>query len=209
MKRILTCVLTVLLGLCCFTACNNSGGESSASSESKATNNIQIVQNEVTLMVGESVQLEATIDLENVYIFWSIRDENIATVSDNGLLTGVAEGETICYASFSGEKSMCLVKVVGATAQPLLSATTPYIDGITLFVGDTFNPLVTVKVGDLICEDAQIEYIIADTEKGIFGVEDGSIVAYGIGSATLTIKATYGEQKVELTIPVSVLDSKA
>ena len=201
MKRILTCVLTVLLGLCCFTACNNSGGESSASSESKSTNNIQIVQNEVTLTVGESVQLEATIDLENVYIFWSIRDENVATVSDNGLLTGVAEGETICYASFSGEKSMCLVKVVGATA--------PYIDGITLFVGDTFNPLVTVKVGDLICEDAQIEYIIADTDKGIFGVEDGSIVAYGIGNATLTIKATYGEQKVELTIPVSVLDSKA
>ncbi len=208
MKKILSCILTVLLGLCCLAACNG-GGESSSSStgtESGNTNNLHITQNEVTLSVGESVQLEATIDMENVYIFWSVRDENVASVSDDGVITGVAEGETICYASFGGEKAMCLVKVLGESAKPLLSATTPYTDGITLFVGDTFDPLITVKLGDAVFNDAQIEYAVAEAEADVVGVEDGVIVARGSGNATVSVKVTYEEQTVSLSLAVSVLE---
>lgn len=205
MKRIVYCILTVLLGLGCLTACNK-GGENSSSSEqtsTKETNNLHITTNEVTLSVGESVQLEATVDMENVFIFWSVRDENIATVTTGGLLTAVAEGETICYATFAGETSMCLVKVLGETAKPLLSVNSQYADGIKLLVGDSFDPSIVVKLGDSIVNDAAIEYSVSDAS--VAGVEDGEIIAKGVGDATVSVKVTYGEETVSLSLPVSVV----
>ena len=107
MKRIVCLIVTILLGLCCFSACAKGEGD-----KEKVAYNLHITQNEITLSVGETVQLEATSDVENAYIFWSVRDADIAMISSEGLLTGVTEGETICYASFGGEKAMCLVKVL-------------------------------------------------------------------------------------------------
>ena len=204
MKRILSCILTVLLGVCCFTACkgDDESSSSSTSTESSTSYNLHITQNEVTLAVGESVQLEATIDIENVYVFWSIRDESVATVSDEGVITGVSAGETICYASFGSEKSMCLVKVLEETAKPLLSVTTPYTDGITLFVGDTFDPLLAVKLGDAVLTDAQIEYVV--TGAGV-SVKDGMLVAESVANATVAVKVVYGEQTAELSLSVTVI----
>lgn len=204
MKRIISCILTVLLGVCCFTACkgNDESSFSSTSVESSDTYNLHIAQNEVALVVGESVQLEATIDIENVYIFWSVRDENIATVSDEGVVTGVEAGETICYASFGNEKAMCLVKVLEETVQPLLSVTTPYTDEITLFVGDTFDPLITVKLGDSVFKDAQIEYFV--TGAGV-SVKDGMLVADSTGNATVTVKVSSEGQTASLSLTVRVI----
>ena len=206
MKKIVCCIVTLLLGLCCFAACGKGGETSSGEAGVSESNNLHITQSEITLAVGESMQLEATLDLESVYIFWSVRDEHIATVSDEGLITGVAEGETICYASFGGEKAMCLVKVLGESAKPLLSVTTPYTDGITLFVGDTFNPLITVKLGDEICDGANIDYVISDAEKGIVDVEKGELFAADVGNATVSVEVTYEGQSASLSLSVTVLE---
>lgn len=200
MKRIVCLIVTILLGLCCFSACTKGEGD-----KEKVAYNLHITQNEITLSVGETVQLEATSDVENAYIFWSVRDADIAMISSEGLLTGVTEGETICYASFGGEKAMCLVKVLGESAKPLLSVTTPYTDGITIFVGDTFNPLISVKLGDDVCDEAKIEYTVAENESAIVVVENGEIVALGEGDATVSVKVTYDEEVVSLDLRVSVL----
>ena len=202
MKKILYLILTLLLGLCCLTACADDEVSSSSSSSEKQdasnTTTIHITQNDVTLTVGESIQLGATADIEGVYIFWSVRDESIATITDDGLITGVSEGQTICYASYDGQTAMCLVKVVAETAQPLLSVSTPYTDGLSLYVGDSFDPLITVKLGDSVFDGATIEYVVA--EKGVVDVVDGKITASGTGSATVSVKVTYGEQTASLSL---------
>lgn len=200
MKRIVCCIVSILLGLACFVACTNATETSSSE-----TYNLHVAQSEITLSVGESVQLEATLDLEGVYIFWSVRDEDIATVSDEGLITGVSEGETICYASFGGEKAMCLVKVLGESAKPLLSATTPYTEGITLYVGDSFDPLISAKLGDEACKDAKVSYEVSAAD--VVSVENGEIVALGVGEATVSVKVSYEGQTASLTLNVSVVEN--
>ena len=210
MKRIVYCILTILLGICCLTACAGgdnpaNSSEQTSTSETKKTNNLHITTNEVILSVGESMQLEATVDIENAYIFWSVRDENIATVSSTGVITGVSEGETICYASFAGESAMCLVKVLPEVAKPLLSVSTPYQDGITLFEGDHFDPLLSVKLGDDVISDATLQFEVSNT--AVVEVFDGVLVACGVGEATVTVKATYGAQEASVSFTVSVVNA--
>ena len=211
MRKIIYCIVTILLGICCFTACkgeDESSSLQSSHSEQSSQNDsssagIEITQSGVEVSVGESVQLETIVENENIFLFWSVRDENIATVSDEGLVTGVAEGQTICYVSYGNETAMCLIKVLPEKAKPLLSVYSPYQeDGIKIFVGDVFDPSITVKLGDSICNSAQIEYVI--TGSGI-SMQEGMLVADSVGDATVTVKVTYGEQTAELSLSVTVI----
>lgn len=204
MRKILYCILTLILSCTCFAACaKQETSQSTGQTSSSNANSIEFVENEITITAGESLQLEVVTSKQNVYVFWETRDENIATVTDEGLITGVAEGQTICYASFGGVKAICLVKVLAPTAAPMLSVTTPYAEGVTLSVGDTFDPLLSVKMGDDVVDGAEIEYSVA--EAGVVGVENGKIVALGVGNATVSVSVLYGEESASLSIPVSVV----
>lgn len=210
MKKIVCCILTVLLGLSCLIACqdsaeSSSSSEQTSSSEIKQTNNLHITTNEVILSVGESTQLVATSDIENAYIFWSVRDENIATISNEGVVTGISEGETICYAFFAGETAMCLVRVLPEVAKPMLSISTPYQEGITLLEGSQFNPLLSVKLGDDAFNDATLQYEVSDT--AVVEVVDGVLVAHTVGEVTVTVTAIYGTQEASVSFTVGVVNA--
>ncbi len=168
---------------------------------------VQFVENEITISVGESAQAKVITSKENVYIFWSIRDENIATVTDKGVITGLAEGQTICYAAFGGETAICLVKVTAEETTPMLSVSTPYQEGITICVEDTFDPLLTVRLGDTVLEDAQIEYSVSAPD--IVTVSDGVIVACGVGNATVSVEVTYEGQTTSLSLAVQVFEARS
>lgn len=203
MKRLL-CVIIALTCLLCFFSCGKGKEDSSSSSEGK-NGTIAFVQNEVTISIGESVQVEVETTKKNVFIFWSIRDENLATVSDDGVITGLAEGQTICYAEFAGERVMCLVKIVSPQAMPLLSISVPYEgESVTLYVGDSLAINAIVRLGDSVVTDAQVEYEITQTD--IVQVEGNELVGEKVGEATVLIRATYENQVASLTLTVKVVE---
>ena len=203
MKRLL-CVIIALMCLPCFFSCGKGKEDSSSSSEGKK-GTIAFVQNEVTISVGESVQVEVETTKKNVFIFWSIRDENLATVSDDGVITALAEGQTICYAEFAGERVMCLVKIVSSQAKPLLSISVPYEgESVTLYVGDSLAINAIVRLGDSVVTDAQVEYEITQTD--IVQVEGNEMVGEKVGEATVLIRATYENQVASLTLTVKVVE---
>ncbi len=203
MKRLL-CVIMALMCLLCFFSCGKGKKDSSSSSEGK-NGTIAFVQNEVTISIGESVQLEVETTKKNVFIFWSIRDENLATVSDDGVITALAEGQTICYAEFAGERVMCLVKIVSPQAMPLLSISVPYEgESVTLYVGDSLAINEIVRLGDSVVTDAQVEYEITQTD--IVQVEGNKMVGKKVGEATVLIRATYENQVASLTLTVKVVE---
>lgn len=74
-------------------------------------------KSEVALKVGETEQLTATVrpsDASLEGVVWSSSDENVATVSDNGLVTATGEGSALITASSSSNpkvKAVCEVKV--------------------------------------------------------------------------------------------------
>ena len=203
MKRLLF-VIIALTCLLCFFSCGKGNEDSSSSSEGK-NGTIAFVQNEVTISIGESVQVEIETTKKNVFIFWSIRDENLATVSDDGVITALAEGQTICYAEFAGERVMCLVKIVSSQAMPLLSISVPYEgESVTLYVGDSLAINAIVRLGDSVVTDAQVEYEITQTD--IVQVEGNEMVGEKVGEATVLIRATYENQVASLTLTVKVVE---
>ena len=97
MKRFLYCFFAMLLCAFCFSACKQEEPvDSSSTSEVKESSAIAFVQNEITLAIGDSVQAEIETSKKNVFVFWSIRDENLATVSNDGVITDLTErGKTL------------------------------------------------------------------------------------------------------------------
>ncbi len=81
-----------------------------------AVESISISDSEIDLFVNDTYQLTATITPEDVTdnkITWKSLRREIATVSENGLVTAVGEGQTIIYASSSnGLTAECIVNVI-------------------------------------------------------------------------------------------------
>ena len=74
---------------------------------------ISLNTNSLSLYVGDSGNLTATLDPANApdQITWETSDENIAAVDQNGLVTGVAAGEATITATANGHSDSCTVTV--------------------------------------------------------------------------------------------------
>ncbi len=68
---------------------------------------LELTPTSATLKVGETQQLVANIAVDE----WKTSDEKIATVSNSGLVTAVAEGTAIVSATANGTTKTCVVKV--------------------------------------------------------------------------------------------------
>ncbi len=68
---------------------------------------LELTPSSATLKVGETQQLVANIAVDE----WKTSDEKIATVSNSGLVTAVAEGTAIVSATANGTTKTCVVKV--------------------------------------------------------------------------------------------------
>ena len=68
---------------------------------------LELTPTSTTLKVGETEQLVANITVDE----WKSSDEKIATVSNSGLVTAVAEGTAIISATANGTTKTCVVKV--------------------------------------------------------------------------------------------------
>ena len=211
MKKIIYCFFVMLICSLCFFACDkgeDSSVESSQTSSSVTSEekepNIYFVNNEITVVLGKTAKAEIVTSKNNVFIFWSIRDGNLASVSNDGTITGLALGETICYAEFAGEKVMCLIKIVEQQATPMLSVSVPYENAtVALYVGDTLNLKASVKLGDSILSEAEVTYTVSNTD--VVSVEEGKATALAEGTATVTITATYEGQSATMQLTVNVV----
>ncbi len=209
MKRILYCIFVTLLCAICLTACGGkSGGSSSNGNTSTSTEETQkqisFVHNEITLSVGESIQAEVETSKANVYIAWSIRDPEVATISNKGVITALTEGQTICYAKFGGETAMCLVKVTKKQATPMLSVSVAFEnDQITLYAGEELPLGTVVKLGDSVVDGAEIEYNVDDSLTA--HVDGDVVIGDAVGSTTIVINVAYEGQTSSMSLTVNVV----
>ena len=182
-----------------FSACNKS---ESSESVKKA---VEFTRAEITLEVGESVQAEVATSKAGVFVFFSMADERIAKINGNGVITAVAEGETICFAEFGGETARCAVKVIPKQAKPMLSVSTPYKDNkLVMYVGSSIDLQLDVKMGDGIVIDVQKSYEVADGQ--VASVENEKVNALKVGETTITVRVVNGEQTAEITLLIQVVE---
>lgn len=201
MKKIVYCLLAMLFSIFCFSACGDNSKNSAGNTDSQPA--VAFVNNEITIAVGESAQVEVVTAKKNMFVFWTIRDENIATISPEGVITGLEEGQTICWAEVAGEKAVCMVKVTEKQAVPMLSISIPYEkNNVMMYAGDTLDLKVVVKAGDVFVDNAQVAYDVNTDD--VVSVENGVLTAIAEGRATITITANYQNQSAFLLVNVQV-----
>ena len=179
LKRIFRlCFLFSLVGL--FAACEK-GEEPDV-----PVSSVSVSQPSAELIIGQTLQLSATVspyDATNKEVVWASANPSVATVSNGGLVTAVAEGSTDITASAGGKKASCKVTVrkgVVDVSSVELSQTT-----LTLVAGESATLTATVKPDD--ATDKTVTWSSSNT--AIATVENGVVTAISEGAATITAKA--------------------
>lgn len=159
-----------------------------------------------TLRAEETVKIYAIIQPETATdksIFWESNDNNIATVDENGLITGISVGNTSITANtVNGLSASCIVDVVATPAESIVLSAAA----------------VTVNINDIIKIDATI-YPETTTDKSVYWTslnpkiatvdENGTVTGISVGSTTIVattangIAATCSICVIEPVIPIS------
>lgn len=189
MKKI--CVLLCLLmPMLLLTACGGNGNDDpDKTTNAEKKEGIELsVGSRMTLGVGETKQIQA-IDVKNesqmTNVVWTSEDPTIATVDFNGMVTGVADGETtITAASIDGSyKASCKVSVS------------------SVLIGMSFeNPSVTIEKGGKTTlklvltpanlTDVEISWMTGDPK--VATVDEGVVTAVGNGSTSIIATSSEG-----------------
>ena len=160
---------------------------------------IELSEVSLSLEPGDKATLTATVtpdDATNKTIVWASSNETVATVSQDGAVAALTEGECTVTASCDGKEAECTVtvalQVISVSSVSLSSSSE------SLFVGETVQ--LTAAVLPENATDRTVVWTTSD--EGVATVDDGLISAVSAGEATIT--ATAGECSATCIVTVSV-----
>lgn len=162
---------------------------------------ISLSQPAVEMVIGEAVQLTATVQPSNASskaITWASSKASVATV-ESGRVTAIAEGTATITASAGGKSASCSVTV--SKGEVAVVSITLNKTELSLEKGNSETLIATVKPSD--ATEKTVTWSSSNTSVAIVDVS-GKITAVGGGNAVITAKA--GDQKttcyVIVTVPV-------
>lgn len=184
---VLILVLLILLGI-------SSCGRKSNNVEDEIA--IVISKENVNVTIDNTVQLASSVkNVPNAQVVWTTDDASIATINNQGLVTGIKYGTTTVSATYTHTdskiyKASCIVVV--AKGDPNLTITeASFPDGtILLSAGNTFKvPLLITPSNGFI---KVIKYTSSDQNTAIIS-EDGTITAIKSGKVVIKLNVNNGE----------------
>ena len=152
-----------------------------------AVTGITLNKEAVQLKVGKTTKLTATVEPDNATdktVVWSSGDETVATVSEDGTVTAVAEGTaTITAGTPDGaQTATCTVTVIAATAA------TEYYEKVTSAPEDWSGEYLIVYETAKVAFDGSLETLDAANNTIEVEFEEGKIPAYDeVKAAAFTI----------------------
>lgn len=123
-----------------------------------------------SMLVGQTLQLEATLSPENATdktVIWTSSDSGAASVDGNGLVTALEQGEATITAVPCGNSALsatCKIDLAHNTATVLLDldftkkTVQDYIDDGILEVGDSTIDALTYDESGLVCNDTDLSH---------------------------------------------------
>lgn len=188
MKKILLFVL-LLSALSC--------GEDNKTEPQKTVTSVTLNQSSLTLVVGESSTLSATVspaDAPDKTVSWTSSNTSVASVS-NGVVKAVSEGSATVTASCGGKSATCVVTVQKKTIP--VSSVTLKPTSLTLIQGESATLTLTISPADATEQTATW----SSSNSSIVTVTDGKVTAVREGTAT--ISASCGGKSAECAVTVS------
>lgn len=161
----------------------------------------QTLQQLPTLKAGEQTLSDKTIT-------WSSDNENVATVDENGTVTGVAAGKANITAKFAGDDtyktSKASYEIIVKGAPTLSFPETSY----TIEVGDAF----TAPKLEGLPKDVTPAYTSSNEEVATVNTATGEVKIVGVGTTTITVTSPntdiYKEATASYELTVKLATSK-
>lgn len=142
---------------------------------------------EEELQVGNTLQLTATVlpdDATDKTVTWTTSNEAAATVSESGLVTGVASGTATIYASAGGKKDSCVLEIKDLVVKPTAINWNVQDKSISLSMGDSLQLSYTITPANATNTNA----IMMSTYPTCASIDQSGMVrTYGGGEAILRV----------------------
>lgn len=153
---------------------------------------VSLTPSEVNLKIGATAELVAKVlpeNAENKNVTYTSTDESVATVSESGVITAVAEGEAvITVKTEDGNKTAtCLVTVLKDTVA--VTGVTVEPRSVELKVGE--KQMLTATVSPNNATETGVTYESGDNLVATVS-ENGEILAVGEGTTVITVKTVDG-----------------
>jgi len=188
----------LLLSVLAVVSCGGGSGEEDESTTVSATS-IALSQSKISLQVGETVTLTATVLPSNTTdtVAWTSASADIATV-DNGFVTAVSTGNTTIKAKAGSKYAYCILTITAASGGDTgESSSTDYsqTSGTVTATGKTYSSTtsdvnaIKVSGGSLTISNCVVNKEGGDTEdsdgSSFYGINSG-ILASGSGNVVMT-----------------------
>jgi uncharacterized protein YjdB len=183
-------------------------GSASFHSEEDNTNGVQVSElrlseSDLTLCKGDTIVLGATlipVNAQNRHITWSSGDSSVCTVTQTGVVSAIAPGETsITAIAESGAMAVCRVTVISPVTSVSLN-----LSQITMIPGATEQLTATVFPED--ADNKSVLWVSSNPE--VCTVDNsGKVTAVSAGQSTITVMTLdgglYAECVIQVTVPVT------
>ena len=162
-----------------------------------AVTSVELDKTTMTLAVGESYTLTATVKPDNATdktVTWSSSNTAVATVKD-GKVTAVKAGTATITAKAGDKSATCAVTVTAAT----VAVTSIALDktSLQLTEGESYTLTATVKPDN--ATNKTVTWSTSDSK--VATVKDGKVTAVKAGTATITAKA--GDKTATCSVTVN------
>lgn len=164
-----------------------------------AVESVELDKHDAEVIIGSTIQLNAVVtpsDATDKTLSWSSSDDKVATVSDAGLVTGVAEGTADITVRCGDKSDVCRVSVKIIPVESITLSKT----SVTLVEGEICQLTATVNPSDATYKDV----VWASDNESVATVDaSGTVTAVAGGEAV--IKAACGDVFAECIVTVETL----
>ena len=178
-------------------------GKDKEQEQTIAVTSVAVSPESVELVVEQTFQLSATVlpdDASDKAVSWTSSKQSLATVSDNGLVTAIAEGVVTITARAGGKSGTCTISicknVIAVTSIELSKTSTELVEG------ESETLTATVKPDD--ATDKTVNWL--SSNPSIAAVTDGKVLAITPGTATITAKAGDKSASCNVTVKQKVIE---
>ena len=198
MKRFFTLILAILAVMACTPNLEPEGQDPQEPAELAVESEV-LSTNTLSLQPGEKANLTGRVYPDNCKVHsvtWTSSNKGVATVSQDGEVTAIAEGTSIVTVNCDGKKDECTV-TVAIVKVPVTSVS---LDKNTagLLVGETLQLTATVLPSN--ATDRTVTWTSSDTQ--VATVENGLVTALAAGETIITAKVE--DFSVTCTVTVTV-----
>lgn len=165
---------------------------------SKKVTGVTLDKKEVSLIAGETTQINATISpnyAENKEVTWTSSNENIATV-ENGKITAISPGEAEIKVVTKDENKEAICKVV--VKSPPVKKISFKEQNKTVYIKSKTKLLIITEPTNAILENQ----IWTSSNENVAKVENGTVTALSLGETTITVSNNDKTITASMTIKV-------